>query len=821
MKFDPQNIARILEADIQEYPQEGPVEHICFDSRQVIFPKESIFFALYGKRHDGHDFAKAAWKQGIRNFVLAYTSVNLDLPESNIFRVPDPLLALQKLATFHRNSFDIPIIGITGSNGKTIVKEWLFQLLAKDMHIVRSPKSYNSQIGVPLSVLQIEPVHQLGIFEAGISRVGEMHKLAPIIQCDIGIFTYIGDAHRQGFESRKEKIREKLKLFKNARYLVYQHEDEQLHQLIREELPHINTFTWSARTDADLSQIDWEPNPYGCLLKGKYQGIPFSTQIPFSDAASRTNALHCLASMLLLEFPIESILPRLRNLRAVEMRLEMKAGINQCTLINDAYNADLASLNIALQFLEQQSSAQNRCLILSDLLETGHQKESLYPKVAGLIREKRIKRFIGIGRDIAHLEEYLPEEIKASFYTDTKHYLQEFNPSDYKNETILLKGARPFAFELIADRLSLQAHNTVLEINLNALRNNLEVFHNQLKANTKLLVMVKAAAYGSGAFEVARLLEFQRVDYLGVAYADEGVALRKAGIKLPILVLNPEIGSFPAMRRYQIEPEIYSIRMLESWIMAGLEHSTPGIHLKLETGMNRLGIQETDMPQLLRILQNNPDLEVLSVFSHLAASEEKDADAFSHKQASRLESMAKRIRDVLPNNPDRHLLNSSGIARFPQYQYEMVRLGIGVYGQESSQELQPQLETVFSLKARLSQIKDIKSGETIGYNRMGEAENDMRMGIVSIGYADGLLRLAGNGRYSLHIRGSEAPTIGNICMDMCMVDLSEIPDAREGDEVLIFGPDKPVKKLAEALETIPYEVFTNISGRVRRVYIQE
>ncbi|MCB0706063.1 MAG: bifunctional UDP-N-acetylmuramoyl-tripeptide:D-alanyl-D-alanine ligase/alanine racemase [Saprospiraceae bacterium] len=821
MKYEPTHIAQILGADPASILDSNPIDQICLDSRQIIFPERALFFALTGQRRDGHDFVQAAYKQGVRNFVLAKTFAKADLASANVFRVDSPLRALQKLATYHRQQFHLPVIGITGSNGKTIVKEWLFQLLGEDFHSVRSPKSYNSQIGVPLSVLQIEESHQLGIFEAGISQRDEMKQLAPIIDCQIGIFTYVGDAHREGFHSRQEKVSEKLALFRNAQTLVYNLDDPLLDPAIQKELPHIRRFNWSTGPNGTLHHIQWEQHTFGSTLQGKYKQQEFRAFIPFSDTAARTNALHCLATLLLLEYTIEEACHRLQNLQPVEMRLEMKAGINQTTIINDAYNADLASLTIALQFLDQQSPEKKRTLILSDLLQTGRKADKLYQKVAALLREKRINQLIGIGTQIIQIQAYLPADIAVEFYPGTSAFLKNLDPGRFQQETILLKGARAFAFEQIAERLALQVHNTVLEINLNAIRHNLEVFHRQLAPTTRLLVMVKAAAYGSGAYEIARLLEFQRVDYLGVAYADEGIELRKAGITLPILVLNPETGSFQAMKRYKLEPEVYSLEMLKRWIGTDSNTQVPGIHLKLETGMNRLGLTENELPEIVALLKQHPALQVLSVFSHLAASESPESDDFSHTQARRFEKMVATIQEVTPTPLVRHLLNSSGIARFPEYQYEMVRLGIGIYGQESSRQLQGALQPVFSLKARLSQIKNVGANETIGYGRKGTVTKPTAIGVISIGYADGLLRLAGNGRYALQIRGKEAPIIGNVCMDMCMVDLDGIPEACEGDEVLVFGPEKSVELLSKALKTIPYEVFTNISSRVKRIYVQE
>jgi UDP-N-acetylmuramyl pentapeptide synthase len=567
---------------------------------------------------------------------------------------------LQRLARYHRQQFHPLTIGITGSNGKTIVKEWLYQLLADRYKIVRSPRSYNSQIGVPLSVLQLASQHELALFEAGISQTGEMERLAPIIDCQMGILTYLGDAHRQGFASKEEKLREKLQLFRSASHLIYSADQPDVDRIIQEELPSITKLAWTSGTTGFISGVHWESTGGSSRLSAIYRDTRLFLEIPFDDQASRTNALHCLCVLLHLGYSPSEVQPLLKNLEAIAMRLEMKAGINQTTVINDAYNADLASLNIALQFLDQQNPQGRRTLILSDLLETGYPAPTLYSKVAELIREKKVQRLIAIGREVQRLESMLPEQVALSFYPDTDDFLGRFQPADFQRETILLKGARAFEFERIADRLALKAHNTVLEIDLNALKHNLEYFHQHLQPSTKVLVMVKAGAYGSGAFEIARLLEFQQVDYLGVAYADEGIELRKAGIQTPILVLNPEEASFAAMKRYQLEPEIYSLRILKQWLNSGVYLDHPGIHLKLETGMNRLGFSEPELPQVLELLQEHPGLTILSVFSHLAASEEAIADEFTHQQAALFQNLAQQI----PGNPVRHLLNSSGSCGF-------------------------------------------------------------------------------------------------------------------------------------------------------------
>lgn len=824
MPYTLRYIAQITSGKFLSEPaSEAPVEQLLLDSRQVVFPATSLFFALSGPRRDGHAFIGDAYRKGVRLFVVS-REVDLTLyPEASFLLVDDTLRALQRLAGHHRHRFDYPVVGITGSNGKTIVKEWLFQLLQDDYRIVRSPKSFNSQTGVPLSLWQMEPEHELGLFEAGISTVGEMAHLAPIVDCTYGLFTNIGSAHDEGFPSRRRKIEEKLLLFRHCRKLVCCLDQNEVAEAVTGAFPPSRLFTWARQGEADLQIAQVRPTDGGTQISARLHGqtIP-PIRIAYSDQASIENAIHCWAVLLALGIAPDRIPERMARLEPVAMRLELKAGINGCKVINDSYNSDLHSLKIALDFLQQQSNGSGRTLILSDILQSGERPDRLYAQVAKLVHQHRLGQFIGIGNAISRIEPLLPEGIGRRFFADTDRFLEQFDPDWFQEQVVLVKGARPFQFERIANRLAVQAHKTVLEIDLNALRHNLNVYQRRLRPETGILVMVKASAYGSGAFEVAHLLEFQKVNYLGVAYADEGIALRKAGIGLPILVLNPEEASFDAILRYRLEPEIYSLRLLRQWLHAlppGRQEAP--IHLKLETGMHRLGFEEGNLEELIALLQVSPQLSVRSIFSHLAASEDADHDKFSHLQARRFADMYERIAGALGYRPLRHLLNSSGIVRFPEYQMDLVRLGIGIYGIDSSRELQAELQPVLTLKATISQIKEVPAEETVGYGRQGQLSEPKRIAVISIGYADGLLRGAGNGRFSVLIRGRLAPIVGNVCMDMCMVDLSQTPDAAEGDEVIVFGKDQPVQLLADSLQTIPYEVFTNISGRVKRLYVQE
>ncbi|MEM8906261.1 MAG: bifunctional UDP-N-acetylmuramoyl-tripeptide:D-alanyl-D-alanine ligase/alanine racemase [Bacteroidota bacterium] len=798
------------------------IDHLLLDSRQLIFPQTSLFFAIGGKRHNGHDYVANLYQRGVRSFVVAQHISIKNYPEAHFILVKDVLLALQQLAAHHRQQFELEVIGITGSNGKTIVKEWLFQLLQSHRSIVRSPKSYNSQIGVPLSVWQIQSHHQLGIFEAGISQPREMERIAPIIDCQIGIFTNIGAAHDEGFENTAEKIREKLQLFQQAKVLIYRSDDPILDAILQAEAK-APLFSWSSQKEATLRiqppVVDQNGHTH---LKGNFRGQAYQIQIPFSDQASIENAIHCWACLLCLGEHPDFIKQCMLLLDPVAMRLELKAGINSCQLINDSYNSDLNALHIALHFLEQQRHGQKATLILSDILQSGRPSEALYQQVAALLSEKNLDRLIGIGTAIPILQKYLPTSCQQSYYSTTEAFLAQLNPMSFHQEMILLKGARPFRFERIANRLSLKVHQTTLEINLTALQHNLSIYSQQLHSTTRLMVMVKASAYGSGSAEIARLLAFQQVDYLCVAYADEGASLRAAGIQLPIMVLNPEMATFETLYQQQLEPEIYSLALLRQLGQYLSRRSGDlSIHLKLETGMNRLGFAPEELPELIATLQHYSQLKVRSIFSHLAASESTDHDDFSEQQIQSYLRHYEQIAGALSYRPLRHVLNSAGIVRFPQYQMDMVRLGIGLYGIDPSGQLSDQLRPVHTLKARISQIKSVDASASIGYGRQGKLTKGSRIATISIGYADGLLRGAGNGRYTVLLHHQLAPTIGNICMDMCMIDVSHIPEASEGDELIVFGEGHPVNHLAECLNTIPYEVFTNISERVKRVYIQE
>jgi alanine racemase len=812
-----------------EYPA---YRFLAFDTRKLIVPSQTLFFALSGKQKNGHDFVQDAYSQGVRQFVVKHDFEILTFPNADFIFVDNVLEALQEMTFKHRKQFDLLTIGITGSNGKTIVKEWLNYLLAKKnpTEVVCNPKSYNSQIGVPLSVWGIQPQHKIGIFEAGVSTLDEMDNLARLIDCQIGIFTNIGSAHDEGFENRKAKVLEKLKLFKNATTIIYNADYKLIDKNIRTRFPNKKLKTWSfkkPKADLFIYKISRQKRT---RIEAVFQGENQFIEIPYADNASIENAIHCWLLLLSLGYEIADFQTDFRQLPPVALRLSLKAAVNNSTLIDDSYSLDLNSLTIALDFLVQQNTHTKRTLIISDVLQGGKNKNKLYQKVSERLNQKNINRLIGIGRDILLLKPYLNQNIQTQFYPSTADFLRNFKSMEFQNESILLKGARSFEFERIARVLERQLHQAILEVNLNALADNLRIYRSYLKIETKLMIMVKAAAYGSGISEIAKFLEYQNVDYLAVAYTDEGIEIRNTGVKLPILVLNPDAAAFESLILHRLEPEIYSFSMLKNFIQAlkntqqvypSLDLKNYPIHLKIDTGMKRLGFELTKVKLLQKELKAANNIQVKSIFSHLVASDNTAHDDFTNHQINIFKKVYKKVIQTLQYQPIRHILNSGGISRFPNYQFEMVRLGIGLYGIDNNEKVQQKLKNISTLKATISQIKFVKKGKTVGYNRKGKATKDMRIATIGIGYADGFSRLLSNGIGNVILHGKVAKVIGNVCMDMTMIDISEIKEAKEGDEVIIFGKEKPIQQLAKELNTISYEVFTNISERVKRVYYQE
>ena len=813
------------------------VNELLIDSRRLSHPEKTLFVALVTSRNDGHNYISELYGKGVRNFLVSQMppppgpSPRQGEGEANFVVVTDTLAALQELAAFHRSQFNIPVIGITGSNGKTIIKEWLFQLMNADRRIVRSPKSYNSQIGVPLSVLEISDDHDLAIFEAGISEPGEMKHLETIIRPTLGVFTNIGHAHDENFHTSQQKAAEKLELFRHSDTLVYCRDYKEIHEEISKAsyLQETHKVTWSRVDPADLFISEIRKDPDRSTISAVYHDRQINIIIPFIDEASIENAIHCWIVMLTMEFGQETIASRMLNLAPIAMRLELKEGINNCSLINDSYSLDVNSLSIALDFLNQQKQHIQKTVILSDILQSGRDQNELYSDVNQLLVNKGIDKIIGVGKEITRQAGKFT--IGKTFFDSTDDFLSRFPLSSFRDETILLKGARIFEFERISAVLQQKVHETVLEINLDALVHNINYYRSILNPGTRIMAMVKAFSYGSGSFEIANLLQFHNIDYLAVAYADEGVELRKSGITLPVMVMNPEEQSFELLLKYDLEPEIYNFRtfgMLENAISAnrGSDKFPVKVHIKLESGMHRLGFEEKDMDSLIRQIKNNPEIYIQSVFSHLAASEDPQQDEFTRYQINRFREMSDDFSSKLGYRVMRHILNSAGISRFPGDQMEMVRPGIGLYGVGFDKEEQDRLRNVSTLKSTVSQVKYVKANETVGYNRAGILGRDTVIATVPIGYADGLDRKLSNGTGRLFIHGKPVPIIGNICMDFCMVDITDILeqgafDVQEGDEVIVFGDEYPLAQLARDLGTIPYEILTSLSHRVKRVYYHE
>ena len=815
MNLNSANIESVLNSKWNGNPIEETIDSISIDSRSLQNGPQTLFFALVGPNNNAHIYIKDLITKGVHNFVVTHIPDGLE-DKANFLVVANTLIALQQTASYYRSLFSFPIIGITGSNGKTIVKEWVNFLLSPDFNIIRSPKSYNSLVGVPLSILGINEHHNLGIFEAGISTVLEMEKLEKIIKPTIGVLTNIGCAHDEGFKNLEEKIKEKMLLFKHSEVVIYK-KNSSVEQFINSKTKAIS---WSF-TDAEATLFISEKRHThdNTFIEYNYKGNVSTLKIPFLDDASIENTVSCLLVLLYLKYDSKIIQERIDLLYPVEMRLKVKNGINNCSIIDDSYSSDFQSLIIALDFLESQKQHSKKTVILSDIFQSGLTNDNLYSKVAELIISNNINSFIGIGETISTLKTKLPNAI---FFKDTSEFILHLEQMNLKNETILIKGARSFQFEEIVAALAEKTHETVLEINLNAISHNFNFFKSKLKANTKMMAMVKAFGYGNGGFEIAKLLEHHKVDYLGVAFADEGISLKMAGIKLPIMVLNPESTSFSAIIQYQLEPEIYSLKGLNAFLKIAEQKKLKDfpIHIKLDTGMHRLGFEANTIDDLIATLKGNQSVKVKSILSHLATSDDLQHKDFVVYQINLFEKLSSQLMSELQISPIRHILNTSGISNFPQSQYDMVRLGIGLYGVSNDPEEQKYLENVGTLKSIISQIRTVQSGESVGYGRRFMANRETRIATIPIGYADGITRSWGNGVGFVTIKNKKAPILGSVCMDMLMADVSEI-ECKEGDAVVIFGESPTVTYMAEQLKTIPYEILTSISQRVKRVFYRE
>ena len=798
---------------------------ISIDSRNIMDVNSCLFIAIKGVRHDGHQYLKDLYLHGVRAFLISDETLDLSqFEDASVILVNNTLESLQKLSAAVRRKYSYPVAGITGSNGKTIVKEWLFDLFQGYKRVIRSPRSYNSQVGVPLSVWNMNENYDLAVFEAGISQKGEMRMLAKVIAPSIGIITNIGEAHQKNFTTKEEKTDEKLLLFESCKVIIYRRDNELIHQRIIKKYGYSEKqlFSWTLSNNkkADLN-IQSKILSESTILSFIFNGEPRSVEIPFTDEASIENACHCLAFIIATENCNESILYRFKELQPVAMRLEIKDGINNCTLIDDYYNSDINSLKIALQYLNHQNTKNNQkqVLILSDICQSGMGPEKMVKELVNLVKLYKIDRFIGIGSVLSDFSKAFP--VNSSLYKNTEEFVRIFKSSCFQDNYILIKGARKFHFEKISSLMQRKYHRTMLEVNLNALVNNLNDYRALLKPETKILVLVKASSYGHGAIEVARTLQFQKVDYLAVAVADEGIDLRQNGIDTPILVMNPEEHSFEMMIEYGLEPNIYSMDVYNQFEKTArrMAVSKYPVHLKLDTGMHRLGFSgEQEVRDICRLADSSDYLYVRSVFSHFAVADDPSEDDYTRSQIKLFKKLSDIVISTQHHPVIRHLLNTAGIERFPEYQMEMVRLGIGIYGIAQSSNVHPVM--VARWKTVISQVKKFNSGETIGYGRNGKVTKPSDIAVIPVGYADGYNRRLGNGVGKVWVNGAFAPVIGNICMDMTMIDVTDIL-VKPGDSVELMGEHVKVEEMAQKIGTISYEIFTGISQRVKRIYVEE
>lgn len=805
-------VANIFDATLLG-SSEGRVKYLLTDSRNLTTPENVLFFAITGSYHNGHLFIPSLIKQGVLFFVVSEKPKREWTQTATFLHVSNSTEALQKLAAWWRKQFNIPAIGITGSNGKTIVKEWLAQCIGNSKRLTRSPGSYNSQIGVPLSVWMLNSDAELGLFEAGISKPGEMEKLRRIIQPTIGVFTNIGDAHQINFDSYEEKIIEKLKLFSEVDTLIYRKQNNAISNQIEKQFKINKLFSWSFETTADVNAEVIQKETLIVTHKNK----TIKLVLPFQDNASIENLMHTIATLLYLQYDSAYIKDALAQIRTIPMRLEQKAGNKNNTIINDSYNSDLGSLANALDFLSTQNQHSRKILILSDILESGFSRTNLYKEVAQLINNHNIDLMIGIGSDISLFTDLFHTE--RLFFKSTEDAIEQIEKISFDNATILLKGSRIYHFETIDKILEAKTHRTVLEVNLNTLTNNLNYYKSLISDKTGIIAMVKAFSYGSGSHEIANILQHNGVAYLAVAFADEGFELRRNGIKTPIMVMNPDEADFEKITSQGIEPVVFELQMLEQIGEYAMKQNLKNvsIHLKLNTGMNRSGFNTEQISSIANYLKTYKSLNIKTAFSHLAASDEPMHDNFTHQQAQTFAEMTTQLEQQVGYTIKKHLLNSAGIERFSQYQFDYVRLGIGLYGVSVDSN---KTQQAGRLKTRIAQVREVQTGETVGYNRKGKVTNTSRIATIPIGYADGYRRSLSNGHGKVSIQGKLYPVIGNICMDMTMIDITGT-DFKEGDEVIIFGPELPITELAKWIDTIPYEILTSISARVKRIYIKE
>lgn len=792
-------------------PGECLIDHLAYDSRLEHPYSTTLFIAFKGEHHDGHAYIKQMYDKGVRNFLVQ--EIPAACPsDASILVTPDTLLALQQIAAAHRQKFDLPVIAITGSNGKTVVKEWLNHLLKSHRHVVRSPGSWNSQIGVPLSIWRMNKEHEIALFEAGISERGEMTRIAEMLQPTIGIFTNLGAAHAAGFEDSTQKAQEKASLFTHCEKVVFCLD----HQIVFDALQSAGVkeeqhVCWSREKEAFLRVIGQEEHNGGTRIMYKHGGKAHEIFLPFSDDASLENALHCLTLCLLLGLSKDELKDKMRTLEALEMRLQVLEGSNGSIVLNDSYSNDPESLRVALEQLARLAGKRKKLAIISDMDERELDDESIYKEVASLLEHADLHTVHFVGERLASFAEHK----NYHKHPTTQALIDSLEGQRFDHQAILVKGARSFGLERVVKRLQAKKHGSVLEVNLGAIKHNLGAYRVRIPKNTRIMVMLKAFGYGSGAPELGRLLEYEQVDYFGVAYASEGIQLRQEGINTPIMVMNTSGMDWAGFERFALEPTIHEIDQLRSFKHHFRENlKQVGVHLELDTGMHRLGFTPEQLPQLIQELDG---IKVLSVFSHLAASDSSEHDDFTKEQLESHTQMCASLQSTLKSPFMTHVLNSSGISRFAEQAGDMVRLGIGLYGYDKAAS---GLIPAISLRSIISQIKPLKAGETVGYDRSFRAEKAMRMAVLPIGYADGLRRSLSNGAGVVYIKGSAAPIIGKVCMDMCMIDASDI-DCGVGDSAVFFDAEHSLEEFASRMETIPYEVLTSFSQRIERRYLRD
>ncbi|MBL7812677.1 MAG: bifunctional UDP-N-acetylmuramoyl-tripeptide:D-alanyl-D-alanine ligase/alanine racemase [Bacteroidetes bacterium] len=817
MKYSIEEVARLTEVSAHIRIPGLPVTEVGFDSRRLKSAAQVLFFALPGNSRNGENYVKQAWEKGVRNFVVSLHFEISVLPEANFLQTENPLKALQKLAALHRKTFTGPVVGITGSNGKTVVKEWLYHLLKYDFEIARSPRSYNSGLGVAISLLGIEPQHNMAIIEAGISQPGEMTVLENMIKPSLGIITHLGAAHDAQFTGRQQKADEKVLLFEDCDVLVYPCDSAEIKYAVdklRARKPLLKTITWGKKEGASYRILHVKKTAGASEITYYHRGTEHVFIIPFTDEASVENAMSCLCTLAAFERWDSAHTDLFLRLPGLENRLSFFEGKNNNYIVNDSYSNDTDSLQVALDFFQRQQPGKPHLVVLSDLEQSDANKEILYAKVASILRENNCRELITVGPELQQYK-HVFQGFTVHSFSNTPVLLQADTLEKINGKAILIKGARSFQLEKVAARLRRQMHQTVLEIDLNALRNNFTHFRSLLKPGTRMMAMVKAFGYGSGSFEAARTLQFAGAEYLAVAYTDEGVALRNAGIQIPVMVMNCGIEDAPALYEYHLEPVLFNLEGIHAFGQSGYALN---VHIELDTGMHRLGFDKEDVEQAFR---NFPEsLHIVSVFSHLSASEDEQHDAFTLIQLQRFKEQCDQIQAALGKPFLRHIANTGAILRFPQAHMDMVRLGIGLYGTDPTGIVNPNLEVVATLKTQISQLRHVPAGESVGYARKAITDHDRVIATLPIGYADGLWRRLGNGAGTVNIHGQSAHFVGNICMDMCMVDVTGIP-CLEGDEAEIFGRHQRVETLAEQCGTIPYEILTAVSQRVRREYVGE